>query len=615
VTLLDRLRAAELIGALDRELARTLGELAGGCSEQVGLAVALASRFTREGHVCFEVERYAGQRLVDAEGREFPDALPELAIWKTELRNSPLVADSDSDEPRPLVLSAAGRLYLRRYWQHEQRVAELLKQQRGLAARPLAASIRDAANRYFTASSDREPDWQRIAAQVALVSRMTVISGGPGTGKTSTVVRLLALVMENALALGEAPPKTLLLAPTGKAAARLVESIRGARSALDCSEEVRGSIPTEAYTLHRALGSLPGVRTRFRHGADNPLRATVIVVDETSMIDLALMRRFLEAVPETALLVFLGDAEQLASVEAGTVLGDIVGPGVGEAHSRALAERVAEVFGERLPGEPAQEAPALSDSIVRLRRSYRFRSDSGIGVLARAIQSGEAETVLDCLRGARFPDVRLVEAASGGGLGTAFVKTVVEGFAPYLDAPDTQAALVAFERFRVLAAHRKGPLGVEGLNERIERALAEARKLSPQGRFYRGRPLLITENDYGVQLYNGDVGLLLEDPQTRTLRAFFRDPTGRVRSFAPSRLPTHETVFAMSIHKSQGSEFKHVAAVLPDERSPLATRELFYTAVTRAKERLTLFATEAALRVSVSRRVDRASGLRDLLWS
>jgi len=598
----------------------------------------------------------AGGWLADAASPE-RGAFPEADLWLAALGSSPLVGDGTG--LTPLVLEGAGRLYLWRYWDHERRLAACLRARVGSGRAILAEGNADSPGFPGTAAIhetavdlevlragldrlfDPAPstaDGQRIAAMAAVLGRLTVITGGPGTGKTATVVRILALLVEQSLAAGRAPPRALLLAPTGKAAARLSEAVRVSKDRLPCADAVRAAIPGAASTIHRALGVTAAGASgaaRFRHDAADPLLADVVLVDEASMVDIALMRHLVEAVPPHARLILLGDQDQLASVEAGAVLGDICNAGGAWSHSRAFAAAAADVARTAVdlpPGAPS--ATGIWDHVARLTHSFRFGPASGIGRLARAVNAGDADAALEVLRSDRYPDVTLVaeSRADRGGASApeeahAHLRPlVVAGYGPYLAGPmgeggggspgaDPAARLAALDGFRVLCAHRRGPRGVEGMNAWIEAVLAEAGLLRPVGRFYGGRPVLVTQNDYSVGLFNGDLGLAVPDPERPGQhRVCFPGPDGQPRLLPTVRLPAHETAFAMSIHRAQGSEFGAVAVLLPDEPSPLLTRELLYTAVTRARHRVTLFAAEPIVRAAIGRQIERASGLRERLW-
>lgn len=622
---LDRLRHAGVLAPLDVHLARNLHGLVADEPESVALAIALASRAVRHGHVCADLRRLLATPLLDDEGRPIEDlALPGQHAWALDLGSSSLV--SAGDRPTPLVFDLHARLYLTRYFRYEQSLAEDLRARVG--ARPPAPDLvvlRDGLARMFPPrSTEGDPGArQRLAALVAVLRNVAVISGGPGTGKTTTVVRILALLIEQALATGRPPPRVRLLAPTGKAAARLVESIAAQVADLPCTEEVRAAIPREAATIHRGLGWRPGSPTRFAHDAERPLPADVVLVDEASMVDLALMAKLFAAAPRSARVILLGDMNQLASVEAGAILGDICNRGEARAWSTAFAAEVREAAGDSLA--PAMEAlpgdaPPIADCTVELVHSYRFSASGGIGAAARAINAGDAEGFARVL-GEPIPateaastsrDIALVAMRDDADLGSLLAPLVADALAPYAKAESPQARLSALGAFRLLCAHRRGPFGVERLGHAIERILARRAGLRPDETFYDGRPILVTTNDYQLDLYNGDVGVVHEGEDGRR-RAWFPGPAG-LRALSPARLPPHETVFAMTVHKSQGSEFERVALVVPPAVSPILTRELLYTAITRARTQVIVFGDPRVLPRAIARRIDRASGLREALW-
>ncbi len=585
---IDRLADAGVFEAIDVHFARTVASLANEERTEVLLAAALSSRQVRAGHVCVPLMEIGGQDLLDENG-VVVGACPPAEAWQRVLRESPLV--SRGDERRPLVLDDQGRLYLHRYFEHEVVLAEAIRKRlRGPAEAPDARLRDEGLDRMFGVAGPGEVDRQRLAATVAIERSFCVISGGPGTGKTSTVVRLLALLVEQALARGDRAPRVLLLAPTGKAAARLVESIRAAKGRLDASDEVKAAIVEEASTIHRALGVRRDTPTRYRHDASRPLVADVVLVDEASMVDVALMRSLVQAVAPRARLVLLGDRHQLASVEAGSVLAELCDAG---------AEGASEV------------RDGLSASIVELTKSYRFDDRSSIGQLAFAVRRGDPRGVLELLDRPN-DELSFVEAEPGPDLPSALRELAIARYGSYLRAPDVHTAIARLGEFRILCAHRRGFSGVEHLNRAVERTLSDEGLVKAFGPAYRGRPVLVTQNDYSVGLFNGDVGLLWPD-ERGDLRAYFVAPDGREHVLSPARLPAHETAFCMSVHKSQGSEHGEVAVVLPSADSPLLTRELVYTGITRAKRRVHVFGSRSAVAVGVERRVVRASGLRDAL--
>jgi exodeoxyribonuclease V alpha subunit len=459
-------------------------------------------------------------------------------------------------------------------------------------------------------------DWQRLAAAVAALKRFAVISGGPGTGKTTTVVRILALLLEQA----PAPLRIALAAPTGKAAARMQEAIRASREALPVDARIRDAIPVEATTIHRLLGFRPG-SVAFRHDRDNPLPVDVLVVDEASMVDVALMTKLARAVPRPSRLILLGDKDQLASVEAGAVLGDICGDSPG--FSPGFRRRLIEVTGQN-PADPgsaasregsaAEAGPPIRDAIVQLNRSYRFGQDSGIGRLAQFVNRGDGQSALDLLTRGECEDIVWRPLESPRDLAPRLAE-IAGKLGAYLAAETPEAVLTALDGFRVLCAHRTGPYGVETLNTLITNCLESRRAIRPRAPWYHGRPVLVTANDYNLRLFNGDLGITLADASASDrLRVFFRTADGSVRRLSPARLPEHETAFAATVHKSQGSEAGEILLILPDELTPVMTRELVYTGLTRARRRVEVWGSAAVLAAAISRRLSRSSGLRDALW-
>ncbi|MEM9189784.1 MAG: exodeoxyribonuclease V subunit alpha [Myxococcota bacterium] len=584
---------------LDLRFAQALGRVGRETDPLVLALTALASQRVRQGHTCLVLESVA-------EASHPSLVIPAKDEVYRRLRQSPLVSAEGTDRSTaPLLLDRAGRLYLRRYADYERRLAGVLRQLADTEPTELP-SLDPLLDRLFGPTADAH---QRNAAREAVRRPLTIITGGPGTGKTSTVVRVLAALVEVAT-LGEAPvPSILLLAPTGKAAARLAESVRNSRDRLDISERVREAIPATASTIHRALEV---VGNRFRRGMDHPFDADIVVVDEASMIDLSLMVHLVEAVPPQAKLVLLGDRDQLSSVEAGAVLGDICAPlARPEPVTPRKRRRTKAVPKSQLAfGFEAAKPPEspIRASIVSLEKSYRYDSQSGIATLAAAINRGDAEGSLQVLEDPKADDVRLVLPSRAN---DHLREQIQQGFGPYLSEQDPGAALRSFGNYRILCAHRGGRLGVEAMNRFAHATLG----LGPRSRtraHYPGRPILVMTNDYDLELYNGDVGLSFEG-EAGPMVAFPAADGDGVRQIAPARLPAHETVFAMSIHKSQGSEYDDIGVVLPWEASPIITRELLYTAITRAKKRVTIYATHAVLHTGIRSRVERASGLAERL--
>ena len=612
---LDSLRSAGALTDLDVHFARFLARLAGSASPELALAAALASHATGEGHVCVDLNALTGGWA--ASGAEL--SMPALADWIAALQASPVVGAPG--EWKPLVLDSANRLYLHRYWRYQQNLAAALLA-RARALEPVDETrLADGLAQLFPASGDGVIDWQKVAAATALLRRFCAISGGPGTGKTSTVVRILALLQSQA---GELPLRIGLAAPTGKAAARLQEAVRGAKTQLKLPAELSAVIPEEATTLHRLLGARPN-SVYFRHHREHPLALDVLVVDEASMVALALMAKLIDALPPTARLILLGDRDQLASVEAGAVLGEICNQaGFSEPFAQRLARLTATPL-SALQATPAQEAEAareparpasLSDCIVVLQKSYRFGAHSGVGKLAAAVNSGDADGALRLLEGGAYPDLAwwlAAEPAFAERLEQAALANYREFLHAVAEHHATEQVFAAFNHFRLLCAHRAGVRGVENVNGRIERAMLQQRGLSDRHVWYPGRPVMVTQNDYAVRLFNGDVGIALPADDGE-LRVFFQQHDGMARAISPARLPPHETVYAMTVHKAQGSEFDRVLLVLPERMSAALGRELLYTGITRARLAVELWGGREVIKQAVAHRQLRSSGLRDALW-
>ncbi|WP_260291454.1 exodeoxyribonuclease V subunit alpha [Sedimenticola hydrogenitrophicus] len=602
--LLRELKAQGLVTDLDLHFATLIGRLAADQRPELLLAAAFTSYRTGAGDVCLPLAEWSGRMVGGPEGRI---RLPDSATWRRLLLETAVVGSPG--DYRPLILDTAGRLYLQRYWAYEQQLADLLlARSRAEVATVDPERLRLGLGQLFPPQPVLGTDWQKVAAAVAVQKRFSVISGGPGTGKTSTVVRILALLQQQA---GERPLVIALAAPTGKAAARLQESIQQARAHLPVAPGLLATIPAQAMTMHRLMGSRQD-SVQFRHDADNPLPVDVLVIDEASMVDVALMSKVVAALPAEARLILLGDRNQLASVEAGAVLGDICGDDPG--FSADFQQQLAWLTDQALAAETAAHQP-LADAVVQLRHSYRFGGHSGIGRLAEAVNRGDGESARQLLEGEgperEGPgDIRLLAGSSDP------LAIAASAYSHYLKRIAAGAAagevFAAFDSFRVLCALRSGPAGVAELNQQIRQRLETVGLIDPGVAWYPGRPVLITRNDHNLKLYNGDVGILLAG-EAGEMQVCFRTSDG-VRRVSPARLPPHETAFAMTVHKSQGSEFARVLLILPGRDSPLLTRELIYTGLTRSRREFILSDAHGLLVPAIARRTRRASGLGEKLW-
>jgi len=531
------------------------------------------------------------------------------------------VGDLDFDQP--LVLDGE-RLYLRRYWRDETLVAHAIRARaEGVQNVEVdAGAIHRWLDQLFGAATSAPPDWQKVACAIAVRGSVAIVTGGPGTGKTYTVARLLALLF--ATAPQASTLRIALAAPTGKAAARLKQSIDKALGEL--ADRVGAALPLReltgrigaARTLHSLLGARPDTRS-FAHHQGNPLDVDVLIVDEASMVHLEMMAALLDALPPTATLILLGDKDQLASVEAGAVLGDLCHDAEAGAYDAATLAYAQAAAGETIPASFLGRGGALAQQTVMLRHSRRFGGP--IGQLALAVNAGDVPRTHALLRSGA-EDVRWIEDAQQQQL----VQLAVTGYTPYLALVGAgphashddwvRAVLRAFEAFRVLCAVRDGEWGVDGLNAAIEQRLAGARLLRRDGEWYVGRPVMVTRNDYGTGVFNGDIGLTLADPaRAGSLRVYFMEGD-KVRSVLATRLRNVETAYAMTVHKSQGSEFAHTVLALPKEGGAMLARELVYTGITRASAQFTLVSPGGdVLAEAIAQRTHRASGLREMLGS
>lgn len=613
---------------LSSAFARFIAQL-GAAPPPLVLAAAILSELEGHGHSCVLLaDLAAGPAALlgwsEEQWAQLAAAAAPLprgvAGWRKLLASCEQVwVREEFDYDQPLVLDGE-RLYLRRYWRDETQVARAVRE-RAEATHPVDTRlVRSWLDKLFVAAPGAgQPDWQKLACAVALRGSVAIITGGPGTGKTYTVARLLALLF--ATAPDAARQRVALAAPTGKAAARLKQSIDKALGEL--ADRVGAELPLReltarmgaARTLHSLLGARPDTRA-FAHHRGNPLDVDVLIVDEASMVHLEMMASLLDALPPGATLILLGDKDQLASVEAGAVLGDLCHDAQSGNYDADTIAYVRAASGEAIPAEYAGEGGALAQQTVMLRHSRRFGGP--IGQLALAVNAGDRARAEEVLR-ASLDGVRWIEHAQPSQL----LQLAHAGYAPYLallkggaasDEDWVRQVLQSFETFRILCAVRDGEWGVSGLNEAIEKRLEAGGLLRRGAEWYVGRPVMVTRNDYSTGVFNGDIGVTLPDPARPGAQRVYFLEGDKVRSVLATRLRNVETAFAMTVHKSQGSEFRHTVLALPREVNAILTRELVYTGITRASREFTLVTPSGeVLREAIASRTHRTSGLRELV--
>lgn len=645
---LDQWCQAGALRRLDYAFARFIQQTLPDSPDSLLLACALVSEHNAHGHACLDLHATLAQpahlllanpaapRGLSSVQQQLSTYLAKLTLqdWLAELSRSPAVENllhcNQSNASTPLVIGGSPErplLYLRRYWHYEQQIQQAIAPRLApLNDWNLDDDSRQLLDRLFPAQAAGapSPDWQKVACLLAARHRFAIITGGPGTGKTTTVLKLLALLQGLRLHHQHSLLQIHLAAPTGKAAARLQESIAQSITHLPIDASIKALIPKEVTTLHRLLGSRPD-SSHFRHHAANLLPTDLVVVDEASMMDIDMMASLVDALPSSARLILLGDKDQLASVEAGSVLADLCqGADAGHYQPATLAW-LAQSQTELPERYHHPQGSALQQATCMLRHSYRFDAHPGIGALATAVNSGSANAALLAPLFARYPQSLHNLSLDNSQDLSLLEELACTGYRDYLDClqqtainstdSDVQQQLAlqvfaAHRRFQLLSAMRQGVFGIEHLNLLIRRSLQRRGLLAAgQATWYHGRPVLMTRNDYSLNLMNGDIGICMQFADC-PLRVAFPDGQGGIRWVLPSRLQEVETVFAMTVHKSQGSEFTHTALVLPDYSSPVLTKELIYTAITRSKEQFTLVSSkESVLNHALSRKVERASGL------
>lgn len=600
---------------IDRHVASYLtGKGAGESPVFAVLVMLLCSRLFK-GDICLYLDDIAEASLADFFFEDDPDydrclniKFPRLKELEKILRNSH--AAGDYMDGLPLVIDDSRRLYFNKYFTFEQELAAgILAGVSPVYGPEDMNDIKDLFFKYFNDNS-KEPDMQGVAAYLALRNRFLIVSGGPGTGKTSVVVKIISILISVSLKKGK-EISVALAAPTGKAAARLKEAVDSAINQNPPEESVRRLIPDTARTIHRMLGymsSSPG----FRHNEKNPLPYDVVVVDESSMVDLPLMHRLIKALKPDSRLILLGDRDQLASVEGGAVFGDICDRGREHGYPTVLAREIGDYFNISDPLLTEDSGGNMRNSLVVLNKSFRFGAESGIGLLADMIRRGDSRSAVSILRDEKYRDLVFYEEADG----ELFEKIILDEWNSYIsrssgfnDKGDLVRGFIS--SFSILTALRRGSSGMAKMNSLAEEVLSRSGIIEKSSDYYAGRPLMITRNSYSAGLFNGDIGVVSEDGMTVSFNL-----EGNEKRHVPiMRVPEHETAFSMTIHKSQGSEFDTVLVVLPSRWNRVMTRELLYTAVTRARKKVIISAAEDIIVRITESPINRSTGLRDRLWS
>jgi exodeoxyribonuclease V alpha subunit len=586
------------LNSIDRHFARFICKIANNNDLLLYATAALISNALSKGNICLDLASSESQFAI---APIFSQKVPKTDFWIKALLNTSVVGNPG--DYKPLIIEKT-RIYLQKYWNYEKLLADSINDR---LAKKLhldnPSKIAELADRYFPPTSLPGKDLQKQAALFAMQKRLIIISGGPGTGKTTTIAKIAALLFDYAAQSvanenedfsdpeNQQSYRIILAAPTGKAAAQLKKTINNSLPTLNLSIPVQSAIADlEAVTIHRLLGALPGGAPDFKYNASNPLPYDVVIIDEASMIDLSLMAKLFQAIPMESKIILLGDKDQLASVEAGAILNDIYD------YSVATSNRPFE-------------------SYIELKKNFRFSENSGIKKISSAIIQGSPEEVIKVFEKKEHSDIELHTLPAQAMLPQALSTIIIENYRHYLEEKDPCKALELFENFRVLCAVRKGYFGVEAINACIELVLQSAGLINKKSMHYTGRPIMISSNDYQLEVFNGDVGIIKDDPENKGIvKAFFPgDSPGETRTFLPQLLPPHETVFAMTVHKAQGSQFNHELLLLPQRFSPLLSRELLYTAITRARKTCTIWSEKETLVKTIENRVKRTSGLRDKL--
>lgn len=596
--ILNMLRTKKVLSASDIFFSSLICGLCNENSEITASIYALSAQQTGMGHICLDLESDHFMNLLEETG------MKHVKIQEIKKCLDESKAVGSAKDGLPFIYAGDRFVYLKKFWDYQDIINNYVKS--GPAKNPDPDHLRAIIPLYFKKNTAHY-DWQKGAALVAATNRFCLITGGPGTGKTTTAARIIAILTELMEKESNQKPKILLAAPTGKAAARLSSAMTDAMNKMEAMKGKKCFSQHQAVTVHRLLG-LGYASSEPRYNKENLFPADIVLVDEASMLDISMMAKIMGAMPEKAKLIIMGDKDQLSSVEPGAVLADICEAGPPKKFSRKISP-ILEIDGSFPDITPVDEH-GFFDCVVELDKSYRFSEKSGIGTLAEAIKKCDAQKAIDIIKKKEHKDISWIRPDTKTNLKTIIEEKLMDGIFGLFSAKTPEKALDAMDDFKILCAVREGPWGVEGINRLVREILQERKKVPVKGDWYHLRPIMIKSNDYQLGLYNGDTGIVFsETGDEKNLKVYFKAPETGVRSFHPARLGAHDTVYATTVHKSQGSEFDRVVLVLPDKLTKVLSMELAYTAVTRAKKEFILIAEEEIFKRAVSEKAIRTSGL------
>jgi exodeoxyribonuclease V alpha subunit len=597
---LTELVSKNILTEMNIRFAEFIKELSGSNNEVLFYLMLIISRWTEEGHICLNLNNLCNETLNEiTDGFDFPET---DRIREILLDSGCVGIPGDS---APLILDN-NLLYFERFYSDEKELLKniFLRLNKKITLPLNFQKIIKGLVQDLFPENNNNINWQAVSAVTAVLKYFTVISGGPGTGKTTTVIKILILLIEinNKLFNPVKPLNIILCAPTGKAAARLKESLENYKDNLNIRDDNLLSLPKEGYTIHRLINELK---------RDYTAPPDIVVVDEASMADLSILRKLFSAIPDTTRVILLGDKDQLASVEAGAVLGDICSGVADYNYSGSFYKCIEKYCGYKTDNQHSERIPEIRDSIILLERNYRFKGI--LSEMSSAVNNGDSDRLLEILNNSQGNEIIWIDPESEKDYRNRIKEYIIRMYSSYINEKDTRKAYNLFNSFRVLCALRRGPFGVETVNKWIENILKEKALINPYRQFYINRPVMITRNDYTTGLFNGDIGILRK-AQDNNIYIYFKNTEGCLKKFSPYKIKDVDTVYSMTVHKSQGSEFNNVMLILPDTPNPVVTRELIYTGITRTKSQIFIIAKKSVLLDCISKTIQRTSGIYKSLW-